>query len=61
LVPGSKGDEERWDTYAQSLSWRGDCGFKGDAGKKAFLKPGPTIRSVVGGKVDGSPMWSQCQ
>ena len=43
-------------THSQALSRSGDSGFSGAPGRNAFLKPGPTIKSVVGGKVDGSPM-----
>jgi hypothetical protein len=34
----------------------GESGFDGAPGSMAFLNPGPTMRSVDGGKVDGSPI-----
>lgn len=53
---GSKERRKEKEAYAQSLSLRGDSGFVGQAGRKVSLKPGPTIRAVLSGKVDGSPM-----
>ena len=43
-------------THAKSLSSSGESGFAGAPGSIACLNPGPTIKSVLGGKVDGSPM-----
>lgn len=47
--------------YTKSLSRSGESGFAGAPGNIAFLNPGPTIKSVLGGKVAGLPIWSQCQ
>ena len=47
--------------YLKSLSRTGESCFVGQPGAKASLNPGPTTTSVDGGKVDGSPKWSQCQ